>query len=343
MMVFVIFFYSLLFLADVATKRNSAHPPAGSAPTKASVEKSIGRMTVGELKAREDLFKKNLEKRPRLTMALSLVFLSILAAGFILNLYFLVRKKRRFWGESPSLSSEGSVPWGIKEVVHVFIFLFFAEAVILFIEVVLAVFFHVKNLEKDLVLILNSLVRDVLVAAFVIFLVKKHFHKPLSEIGLTVKGLFKNIARGFMCYLAVIPALFTVLFVIAALAQTFSYEPPPQPVVEIYLKESSEKYLTFFTLFVAVVGPAIEEIFFRGFAYKGLRERLGVRRAMIGSAAIFAALHMNLVAFFPIFLLGLYLAYLYEKSGSLVPSMTVHMVHNLAMVLLTLGFKSLST
>ena len=42
----------------------------------------------------------------------------------------------------------------------------------------------------------------------------------------------------------------------------------------------------------------------------------------------FAFIHQNLFAFFPIFVLGLGLAYLYEKRGTLVPSIALHIVHN---------------
>ena len=188
----------------------------------------------------------------------------------------------------------------------------------------------------------NSLLRDIAVAAWVIFLVTKRFRRPLSEIGLTTRNFFKGIWTGLLGYLAVLPVLLALLLFLAWLAKLFSQEPPPQPVVEIYLKESSRRAIVFFSFFVAIVGPMIEEIFFRGFAYPALRSRFGIRMATIGSALIFAAMHMNLMAFFPIFVLGLVLTYLYEKTGSLVPCMTVHILHNLIMVGLLLGFKSLS-
>jgi membrane protease YdiL (CAAX protease family) len=97
------------------------------------------------------------------------------------------------------------------------------------------------------------------------------------------------------------------------------------------------------TFFVAALGPAMEEVFFRGFAYAGLRRRIGAFAGACVSSAAFAALHMHWIAFTPIFLLGLFLAYLYEISGSLVPSITAHALHNVLMVALTLSFKGLSS
>src|SRR5207237_96161 len=124
--------------------------------------------------------------------------------------------------------------------------------------------------------------------------------------------------------------------------QHFSYEPMPQEVVQVYLRKSMDKYVLPLTLFVTVLGPVIEEIFFRGFTYRAFRRRWGAWVSCAATAGIFAAFHMNVMVFFPIFLLGLFLAFLYEKTGSLVPSIAAHVTHNLIMVCFTLGFKSLS-
>lgn len=240
-----------------------------------------------------------------------------------------------------TLAQEG-VGWGLREVFEIFIFMFFTEAVIVFFELIASVWLNLKAVDNDYFLMINSLLRDVIVASFVIWVVKKRYRASLDQIGLSAKEIAKNIWRGIVAYLTIVPFLFVILFLLSAVAQFFSYQPPPQPVVEIYLKQSSGHFLVFLTFFVAIIGPVIEEIFFRGFTYKAIRTRYGVRWAMVGTAFIFATLHMNWIAFVPIFALGIFLAYLYEKTGSLVPSMTAHMLHNVIMVILTLGFKWLS-
>ncbi len=125
-------------------------------------------------------------------------------------------------------------------------------------------------------------------------------------------------------------------------AQGFSYDPPAKAVVEIYFKKSTEKFIIFLTFFVTVAGPVVEEIFFRGFAYGAARKRYGPVVAMLLTSFIFSVMHLSWLAFLPIFFLGIFLAYLYEKTGSLVPSMSAHILHNVIMVCLTLGFKKLS-
>lgn len=171
---------------------------------------------------------------------------------------------------------------------------------------------------------------------------EKHLFR-FSSIGLTKENFSKNIEIGFWSYWGIVPILLALLFLTSVLAKAFSYDLPAQTVVEIYLRESRGRALVFFTLLVVVLGPIFEEIIFRGFAYTALRTRCGTPVAMTLTALIFSVVHLNLAAFLPIFFLGLFLAYLYEKTGSLVPSMTAHVLHNGIMVCLTLGFKALSS
>lgn len=79
---------------------------------------------------------------------------------------------------------------------------------------------------------------------------------------------------------------------------------------------------------LAVIVPVGEEVFFRGFVYGGLRARWGVATAALASAAFFAVAHAQLVHGVPIFLLGVILALLYERTGSLLPAVITHAVNN---------------
>jgi membrane protease YdiL (CAAX protease family) len=87
---------------------------------------------------------------------------------------------------------------------------------------------------------------------------------------------------------------------------------------------------------VVVFAPLAEEIFFRGVAYAGWRREHGVRRATLGSAVLFAVLHFSLLSLVPIFLLGLWLAWLYERTRSLLASIFLHATFNAISVTLAL-------
>jgi sodium transport system permease protein len=80
--------------------------------------------------------------------------------------------------------------------------------------------------------------------------------------------------------------------------------------------------------------PAIcEELTFRGFILTGLQRRFRPRTAVLLSSFLFALLHMNVFTFVPTFLLGVVLAYLTTRCGSILPSMLFHLLYNTLLLL----------
>jgi membrane protease YdiL (CAAX protease family) len=83
-----------------------------------------------------------------------------------------------------------------------------------------------------------------------------------------------------------------------------------------------------FLIVGAVFAPFVEEVFFRGFLFQGLRQRYGWIAALLISSAIFAAAHLDLVALFPTFILGGLLAYVYHRSNAVWPGIILHFLVN---------------
>jgi membrane protease YdiL (CAAX protease family) len=83
-----------------------------------------------------------------------------------------------------------------------------------------------------------------------------------------------------------------------------------------------------FFLVGAGLAPLIEEIFFRGFLFQGLRAKYGWIAGMLISSAIFAIAHLDPASLIPTFILGNLLAYLYHRSNSVWPGVLLHMAVN---------------
>lgn len=83
-----------------------------------------------------------------------------------------------------------------------------------------------------------------------------------------------------------------------------------------------------FAALAIVAAPVVEETFFRGFVFSGLRRRLGFRGAAGLSALIFALAHLEPVTFLPIFAIGVALAWVYSETDSLAAPMLVHAAYN---------------
>jgi len=77
-----------------------------------------------------------------------------------------------------------------------------------------------------------------------------------------------------------------------------------------------------------VVAPFVEELFFRGFVFAGLRQHWGWKKAGLVSSLIFAIFHLDPVALIPTFLLGYVFASLYEQSKSIWPGVILHFLVN---------------
>ena len=85
-----------------------------------------------------------------------------------------------------------------------------------------------------------------------------------------------------------------------------------------------------------LVAPVAEEIFFRGVVYNAWEREHGTWVAVIGSAALFAAIHTSLFALVPIFALGVALALLYRSTRSLAATMALHAGFNTISVAIAL-------
>jgi uncharacterized protein len=83
-------------------------------------------------------------------------------------------------------------------------------------------------------------------------------------------------------------------------------------------------------LLIVIAAPLSEEICFRGMVFGGLRTRLPAWAAALISGLIFGLLHAltGLSAVPPLMAFGVILALLYEKTGSIVPGIILHMLNN---------------
>jgi CAAX protease family protein len=83
-------------------------------------------------------------------------------------------------------------------------------------------------------------------------------------------------------------------------------------------------------LLIVIAAPVSEEVCFRGMLFGGLRTRMPRLAAAAISAVIFGGLHVltGISAVWPLMFFGFVLALLYEKTGSIVPGILLHMLNN---------------
>lgn len=81
-------------------------------------------------------------------------------------------------------------------------------------------------------------------------------------------------------------------------------------------------------LAIAVAGPVLEELLFRGAVEKLLLQQYAPAKAIFFSALIFGVFHINPAQIVPAFLMGLMLGWVYYRTASLIPCIVVHILNN---------------
>ena len=103
---------------------------------------------------------------------------------------------------------------------------------------------------------------------------------------------------------------------------------PPAPNNFPAISEAGTTAIVLAGIAACVGAPVVEEIFFRGFLYRSLRNRLSVAPACLLAGAIFGVLHWQypLVVRPELAFFGVVACLLYERTGSLLPGIALHSV-----------------
>jgi membrane protease YdiL (CAAX protease family) len=103
-------------------------------------------------------------------------------------------------------------------------------------------------------------------------------------------------------------------------------------ILEPHQKDIAEGFGTLPLQIILIVfaAPISEEVCFRGMLFGGLREKLPRIGAALVCGLIFGGLHAltGVSAVPPLIVFGFLLALLYEKTGSIIPGILLHMLNN---------------
>ena len=264
-----------------------------------------------------------------------LLLLAASALFFIRSVVRLVRGRPL----QPRLGEPPVPGWGGREIFRLVVAVLGLAQLALLMERLLIRTFHPAWLDRNLLALANTLLLDAAVLAGAAWIWRRA--KASAAAPGTRGPAFSWIGLSLTSYLAFLPVLVALLLAVMGALQLLGQEPSPQPAFTIYFSESRGSVLTWLIVMITLVGPVAEEVFFRGLLYGWLRVRWGIRPALGLSAALFALLHGDPVAFVPILGLGLLFAWVYERTGSLLAPVAIHVLHNAGMLALASALKSL--
>lgn len=143
---------------------------------------------------------------------------------------------------------------------------------------------------------------------------------PIAISGLGASALYR--------FLLITPLITFAYVAWTLLLESWGIEAPDQELVLQIQNQELSWALLFQALIITVLVPTCEELLFRAFTYRGLKRWMPRWSAALLSALIFALLHFNLASFIPLLLLGWWLAYSYERTGSLLVPIFIHAIFN---------------
>jgi len=173
--------------------------------------------------------------------------------------------------------------------------------------------------------------------SFLLWLLRSRHTAGLFSLGLRVPK-WRDFKTGLLYYIGAIPVLLLSGVITKWISDYFHVPLLPQTPMILLKQETSLFFLIIACVFIVLIAPLCEELIFRGFIYPLFRNRLGLKWAMAASSALFAALHFSFLAFLPIMVIGMLLAYLYESTGSLMSSICFHVINNAMAVCIVLLF-----
>lgn len=151
-------------------------------------------------------------------------------------------------------------------------------------------------------------------------------------------GLAPRRAMGFgaVALALAVPAMLGLMLLTPIVLEALGRAPEVQAVLADVTSQRGTSLALGFVL-AGIVGPALEEILFRGFFQSALVARLGVWPGIVSTSVVFALLH-GYDAALPIFALSLLLGWLRVRTGRLEAAIVAHCAWNLMTLALVILF-----
>lgn len=143
------------------------------------------------------------------------------------------------------------------------------------------------------------------------------------------------IAYGLLALVCFLPAHFGVAIVWELALTGLEVDLDPQESIVMIMEAIRDKnwgQLAPLLFFATIVAPISEEVMFRGLLFRVLRDKGGFFMAAIISSLLFTLLHDSVASWGPLMVLGMLLAWVYHRSGSLLVSIVLHFAFNAAMI-----------
>lgn len=181
------------------------------------------------------------------------------------------------------------------------------------------------NISYDISLLLASFLQELSTLALPVLVVAVFYHHDAASLG------FRRIENGniipkaiFFGIVYYILSTVTLLIILLIYPFDINIQNSVQPI--LMADTLLQKFI--WVIFSVVIAPFSEEVFFRGFLYTSLRNKMPYLPAALLGGFFFGLVHFDLPRFIPIALLGFLLCRFYEKYKNIYLNTIIHMAFN---------------
>jgi membrane protease YdiL (CAAX protease family) len=154
-----------------------------------------------------------------------------------------------------------------------------------------------------------------------------------SRLNNTNLSVFASFKKALPLFLMLLPGVWIVALLWTKVLSGFEdlgliEDIAQQELVTLFQGGGDPVAIGLLVIAAVVLAPIVEELIFRVCLYRFLKSQTTLLPAQIASGLLFSMIHWNLLSFLPLVIVGIFLARVYEKTGSILVAIWFHAFFN---------------
>jgi membrane protease YdiL (CAAX protease family) len=186
-----------------------------------------------------------------------------------------------------------------------------------------------KNAPPDFIgFVVSTVVTQAFALGLIHFFLKAHRMSWRELLGLSQPRLLSVTLFALTLAVVASPITWAISSLVIKIITLLHQTPDQQIAVQVLETTRDPAQRAVFALAAIVLAPFVEEILFRGILYPLLKHHGYPRLALWGTSLLFAAVHIHLATFVPLFVFGVLLVWIYERTDTLLAPILTHATFN---------------
>jgi hypothetical protein len=266
-------------------------------------------------------------------------FAGALTAVIISILLLAVAVATKLCGRSPvPQAPKNIVTWNIRAIVKSIVIVIFLYVVAFWAIFALAQRYPTLTRYPAMGILAETALK-ILICFWIYIMLRSEYKANRASMGIHLRDIGRALLYSLLGYISVLFIIYAAGLAWSSLGHYLRIEEESNPVVRLLLTERSRPAILTILFAVVVVTPLTEEFYFRVLTFCALRKSFGFWAGAVVSSLYFSLIHRNFYSIVPIFILGVFLAYIYERTQNFASVVFVHALHNGILVSLILSVR----